>query len=89
MLHPRPLRFERVDNVLAADGSVHTFVRNQLVVKYQRAQEKVILTPTGPNAGAPALEVQVSKDGELSIDGTKYFCAKAPENLTGLSSEVP
>jgi hypothetical protein len=94
ILRSNPLRFERVDNVLATDGSVRRFVRNRLLVSIEPGKESLVVTPLGPDAGrAPlvtALKIEVPKsEADLSIDGINYVCHAPSDNLTGLSYAEP
>lgn len=92
MLRSNPLRPERVDNVLQADGNPRSFLRNQVLVTVESGKELLVVTPVGPDAGQiplrAALKVEVPQsDAHVSIDGTNYICAELSENLTGLSYE--
>lgn len=89
-----PLRFERVDVVLLADGQTRAFLRNQVRVVAERKKEVLVLTPIGADAGQRPLQgaIEIAKAKEedyVAIDGTEYTCAEAHDNLTGLSNEAP
>lgn len=91
-LRANPLRLERIDNVLEADGSLRSFLRNQVMVRVESGNELLIVTPIGPDAGQiplrGPLRIEVPhSDANLSIDGTNYICAAPSENATGLSYE--
>ena len=84
MMRKNPLRFERVDDLLAADGSQQNFLQNQVPVKADWRVDMLLLTPIGPDAGRTPwtgplkIEVPMSNN-DLSINGTEYTCAARPD----------